>query len=500
MSEPSIHQSPQLQTSLLRATLEATADGILVVDLRGHVLVCNERFLSMWAIPPALIERQLDEPLLDHVLDQLKNPIEFLRGVRELYSSEMESVDMLHFKDGRVIERWSRPQRVAGTMVGRVWGFHDVTAREQLLRNATVLSDATRLLASLDITEALSGLVRYVVPLLGEHCVADLWDGGVMPRRIASDLLESGLPSALHYPRPLRAGRCATYKEGDRMHLVVPIWVGSEIAGALAFVGGPDRQFSPEDVELAAELGRRAGLAIENSRLFEQAQAAVRARDEVLSTTAHEIRGPITSIRLAIQTLHEGEANETTRASMLDLIERADRKLTRFVDELMDANRLRTGLMVFHFEKVDLREVIQDVCVRLDPEITRSGSELTLRLKGELVGEWDRLRVDQIISNLLSNAITYGEGRPIDISAHDAGSFATVAVRDHGRGIPSNLLDAVFRPFERGAVATRHFGGLGLGLYIVRSIAVQLGGRVRIESKEGNGTTLVVSLPKRRTN
>jgi len=500
MSELLPQDAPQLQTSLLRATLEATADGILVVDMTGHVLVCNERFLSMWAIPPSLIDRRLDEPLLDYVGEQLVDPVDFLRGVRELYRSEMESQDILHFKDGRVVERWSRPQRVSGVMIGRVWGFHDVTTREHLLRNATVLADTTRLLASLDTSEALSGLVRYVVPLLGDYCVADIWDGGMTPRRVASAPQDNGLTTSLHYPRALRAGRCTTYKEGDRIQLAVPIWVGSEVTGALAFIGGPGRQYASEDIELAAELGRRAGLAIENSRLFEQAKDAVRARDEVLSTTAHEIRGPITSIRLAIQTLHEAEPSEATRSSMLDLIERSDRKLTRFVDELMDANRLRTGLMVFHFEKVDLREVIQDVCVRLDPDVGRSGSELTLRLKGELVGEWDRLRLDQIVSNLLSNAVAYGEGRPIDISAHDAGSFVTVAVRDHGRGIPQNLLDTVFRPFERGAVATRHFGGLGLGLYIVRSIAVQLGGRVKIESKEGNGTTLVVSLPKRRIN
>ena len=500
MGEPSLQDSPSLPISILRATLEATADGILVVDMSGHVLVCNERFVSMWSIPPALIEKQLDKPLLDYVVDQLEDPSGFLRAVRELYRSEMESQDILNFKDGRVVERWSRPQRIDGVMVGRVWGFHDVTTRERLLRNATVLSDGTRLLASLDVSEALTGLVRYLVPLLGEYCVADLWTYGIASRRVSSGPSGNGHDAVLHYPRTVRAGHCATYKEGGRMHLAVPIWVGSEVAGALSFVARPGREYSSEDIELACELGRRAGLAIENSRLFEQAKEAVRARDEVLSTTAHEIRGPITSIRLAVQTLHEDQSNGATAASMLDLIERADKKLTRFVDELMDANRLRTGLMVFHFEKVDLREVVQDVCVRLNPELTRSGSELTVRLNGDLVGEWDRLRVDQIISNLLSNAVTYGEGRPIDIHGYDAGGFATIAVRDHGRGIPHNLLDTVFRPFERGSAATRHFGGLGLGLYIVRSIVAQLGGRVRIDSKEGSGTTLVVSLPKRRTN
>lgn len=488
--------SSELEASLLRATLDATADGILAVDLDGHVSIYNQRFLSMWEIPGWLAARQQDEVLLDFVADQLVDPLEFLHGVRDLYRSERDSFDVLHFKDGRVFERCSRPQWLGEAMVGRVWSFHDVSSAHRMLENIEFLSEASRLLVSLDLARALEGLVGCAVPLLGESAAADLLEGGVA-RRVACAASGTAPPPPLLCRRGLTTAGTIICHHRGRCHLEVPLAGHGEPFGVLSFVGQPGRRYSIEDREMAAELGRRAGLAIQNARLFEQAREAVRARDEILSTTAHEIRGPITSIRLAAQTLLEEERADSPRLSMLNLIERADRRLARFVDELIDVSRLRTGVMAFEFEKVDLREVIREVCARLEQDLVRSGSPLTLRLDGDLTGEWDRLRVDQIVSNLLSNAIKFGQGRPIRVVALPSGRFAKLIVRDHGCGIPADRLEAVFRPFER-AGATQHLGGLGLGLYIVKSIVLQLGGEVRIWSKVGLGTRLTVCLPRRR--
>ncbi|MFH2076460.1 MAG: PAS-domain containing protein, partial [Pseudomonadota bacterium] len=118
----------QQANSLLAATIESTADGILVVDHQGKVAIFNQKFLSLWRIPESLAARKDDEALLDYVLSQLRDPDGFIEKVRQLYSQpEADSYDVLEFKDGRVFERFSQPQRLDERIVGRVWSFRDVT-------------------------------------------------------------------------------------------------------------------------------------------------------------------------------------------------------------------------------------------------------------------------------------------------------------------------------------------------------------------------------------
>ena len=157
----------QRAVSLLEATLDATADGILVVDREGRVATYNRRFLELWRVPPSLLEQRDDSALLALVVDQLEDPEAFLGAVRNLYASpDQDAFDVLRFRDGRVFDRYSMPQSVGGSLVGRVWSFRDVTERERLLRRATFLGDATRLLSSLDVTKALSSVAQLAVPYL----------------------------------------------------------------------------------------------------------------------------------------------------------------------------------------------------------------------------------------------------------------------------------------------------------------------------------------------
>ena len=285
--------------SLLEATIEATADGILVVDCDGVIRARNRRFLSLWGIPEELAEQADDEKLLSFVMEQLEDPEAFIRGVRELYGHPHgQSFDVLRFKDGRVFERYSTPQRLGDDVVGRVWSFRDVTERERLLRRALFLADAARLLASLDVEPALDSVARLAVPYVGDGCAVDLLGNGG-PRRL---LVVSRDPTQAINPELHSAvvlGHPTIYEVAPRSYMAVPLVVKDAVIGAMTFVAAPGRRYSSHDLELAEELARRAALSLQNARLYEGAQAALKARDEFLSVAAHEIRGPITSMHMA---------------------------------------------------------------------------------------------------------------------------------------------------------------------------------------------------------
>jgi signal transduction histidine kinase len=199
-----------------------------------------------------------------------------------------------------------------------------------------------------------------------------------------------------------------------------------------------------------------------------------------------------------VQALHQADLPPATRTKMCEIIEREDRRLTRFVDELLDVTRLRVGGLHFDFTRVDLAEVVRETVSRLATEITRSRSALSVATTGEAMGIWDRLRLEQVVTNLLTNAIKFGLGRPIEVSVTHAGGIARLVVHDSGIGIPLDRQESIFEPFER-AVSRRHYGGLGLGLYIVRRIVEGLRGTVTVQSKPDAGASFVVELPQSRS-
>jgi PAS domain S-box-containing protein len=482
--------------SLLEATLNATADGLLVIDRRGRVAAYNSRLLDLWGLKSQDVEPRTFDEMLAAVHDQLENGDACLRQVREMESHpEAESFDSLRFLDGRFFERYSRPQRIGGEIVGRVWSYRDVSEREQIMRRAMFLADTTRLLASLDVEPALDAVAHMAVPYLGDGCAVDLLgEGG--PRRLLVVSRDPARPMLISLHATVLAGHPLTYNVGPLSYMAAPLVIQDTVVGALSFVAPPTRRYTERDLELAEELARRAALSVQNARLYRGTQEALRARDEFLSIAAHEIRGPLTSMRLAVQLIQQGMSPDALPKA-LDIIQREDRRLARFVDELLDLGRIRSGQLHFNFEDVDLNEVLQDVTTRLRSELTRAGSPLSISTEGRTVGSWDRFRLNQLVSNIVSNAIKFGLGKPIEIRLRQEHDTVTLTVRDHGIGIPADRQEQVFQPFER-AVSARHYGGLGLGLHIVRTIVSGLEGRVWLESEPGAGTTVYVTLPLKR--
>lgn len=235
----------------------------------------------------------------------------------------------------------------------------------------------------------------------------------------------------------------------------------------------------------------------EQRRLERELLEAVRVRDEFLSLASHELRTPLTALQLQIQSLTRGPGFQGLEERLQQRLERADRSVERLValvNDLLDVSRISAGHLKLDLEEVNFTEVVRDVSARLEPEVRRSGSPLSLVLPEAVRGVWDRLRLEQIVTNLLSNAVKYGEGRQVTITLEAHDGAAVLKVVDLGIGIPPEEQTRIFQRFRR-AVSERNFGGFGLGLWVVERIVHQLGGTIGVKSAVGAGSTFEVTLP-----
>jgi signal transduction histidine kinase len=245
-------------------------------------------------------------------------------------------------------------------------------------------------------------------------------------------------------------------------------------------------------------------------RLFAQARAeaveraadavlrrSLAARDRQLSIATHELRTPISSILLNVQMLERtarqrGALDAETVARMLAVPARQLRRLTHMVDLLLDSARVENERLVLHPQPVDLCELVHDCAGRLEHLAREAGCAVSLEACNPVVGHWDRLRLEQVVGNLLTNAIKYGGGR-VEVATRGAEEAALI-VRDHGDGIAAPDQQRIFEPFERLPSASVE-DGAGLGLYIVREIVRAHGGRIEVHSTPGQGATFSVFLP-----
>lgn len=234
--------------------------------------------------------------------------------------------------------------------------------------------------------------------------------------------------------------------------------------------------------------------------MAEELQTAVRVRDEFLSIASHELRTPLTTLLLSIENLDRqisrGALGDVDPA-LLDRVKKTRNqvsRLERLVAELLDVSRLSGGPIVLHVEPLDLAALVLEVCERLQEQLARSGSTLTVTIPDGIAGQWDRVRLDQVLTNLLTNAIKYGAGKPIEISATRLEGMIRVAVRDRGIGIGAEHRDRIFGRFER-AVSEWNYGGLGLGLWISRQVVETMGGKIYFESELGKGSTFFIEVP-----
>jgi PAS domain S-box-containing protein len=265
----------------------------------------------------------------------------------------------------------------------------------------------------------------------------------------------------------------------------------------------------PVEVSSRGEIisGRRALLSVvrditerklfetEREELLLATQRALAMRDEFLVIASHELRAPVTNISLQLQHLSRLIDRGTVRAALRvvgEAVHGEARRLAALIDSLLDAQAVK-GQLVLDRTDVELSTVVADVVDRLRARAEQAGSELVIEVP-EIHGRWDRMRIDQVLSNLVGNAIKYGRGRPVRVVAGIDGPHASIEIADEGIGVSQDDIDRIFGKFER-AVPSQ-YGGLGLGLFIARQIVEAHDGLIHVHSVPGIGSTFRVVLPR----
>ncbi|WP_240360687.1 GAF domain-containing protein [Pyxidicoccus caerfyrddinensis] len=309
-----------------------------------------------------------------------------------------------------------------------------------------------------------------------------------VPRLEAQELHGDQLPEGVSFLE----------RYGPQSVIVVPLGARGRVLGTLGVMReAQGREYTLEERALLESLAARAALAIEDARLYGAATQAVKARDELLSVAGHELKSPLNALQLQIHLLAR-MAKEAMAANGLaeraEKAARASQRLGLLIDDLMDVSRISSGRLNLQREEVDLAALTRELVARMSEELARAGSEVRLSLDAAVTGKWDRLRLEQVLVNLLSNAAKYGAGRPVQVTVDMEGPVARLAVRDEGIGVAPEEQERIFERFERSA-SVQHFKGLGLGLWITRRIVEAHGGCIRLESKPGEGSTFTVELP-----
>jgi signal transduction histidine kinase len=238
----------------------------------------------------------------------------------------------------------------------------------------------------------------------------------------------------------------------------------------------------------------------ERSRLHrlenESLKLALRARDDFLAMAAHELKTPVSAVLLQLQGLQRSLDKDPATASAAERVGKAARtslRLDRLITQMLDVSRITTAGLRLEPEDMDLSELVAEVVNRFAE--TKCESTIAVECETGVTGHWDKLRVGQVVSNLVGNAVKYGMGKAIEVDLHTENSTAILRVEDHGIGIDAEHQQKLFERFER-AVATRDYGGFGLGLWITREIVEASGGTVQVKSAPGQGSTFTVRLPR----
>ncbi|HJU12366.1 MAG TPA: PAS domain-containing sensor histidine kinase [Candidatus Binataceae bacterium] len=246
--------------------------------------------------------------------------------------------------------------------------------------------------------------------------------------------------------------------------------------------------------KIARDITEKKQIDLERELARQQLLDAISARDDFIAIAAHELRNPLNVLlliwRLLDRTVRPGNSDQVK--NLLDKSRVQLERLGALIDRLLDVARVQAGTFEMYLERFDLIGLIREVVNRFAVE--NSATSISLELEPQIEGTWDRLRLDQVFTNLISNAVKYGAGKPIEVRASSVGNQVLVSIKDHGAGISGEDLPRIFDRFGRGAASSAD-RGLGMGLWITRQIVEAHGGTVVADSTIGKGSSFSVRLP-----
>lgn len=543
----------------LAAIVESSEDAIISIDAQGTI--------SSWNPGAEHLFGYSSQEIIGQPLSTLYPPDhkdEFPQIMRRLLNGERIDHYETHRirKDGRQLDvslSISPIRDAKGNVVGAAKIARDISAQKRAREAEHFLSEASAVLSSsLDYESTLQSVAHFAVPFLADYCVIDVMqrEGALQRVTIAAgtperekllrdlmaryppgseamggQVLQSGLPRTMWEmaDEPLAQagndpdlGRLLRELE-PRSFMIFPMIARGRTVGVISLgLAEASRRYDQETLAAAEDLARRAAYAVDNARLYYESQAALSARDQFLSSASHEVRTPLTVIQGYTQLLLqdvEGAQAEITAASDhedgkllrgLKNIEYSAGRLATLMSDLLDVTRLPTNGITLSRERLNLSELLMSVVdsVRAQKELLRRSSSMELRVQlpeDEVSGEWDRVRLEQVLTNLVDNAVKYSPAVGIiqirlDVEEGDRQSGARCAhlvICDQGIGIPKGDLSKIFQPFTRAANAVeRNYPGLGIGLAVSRAIINEHGGCMWGES-EGldQGSCFHVVLP-----
>lgn len=425
-----------------------------------------------------------------------------------------------------------------GDIIGLVKVFRDVTDRKALEDNLAYLAEASKILSSsLDYKETLSNIAKAAVPKIADWCAVELLNAGGKLEQVtvahkdsakvkwAKELRKVAPPdmNAHHgLPNVMRTGKSELYPvitddllvriAKDKKHLkllrsigftsamIVPLCNEKKCIGGITFVNAETkRNYKQSDLAMAEELGNRASLALENAGLYKTSQDAVALRDNFISVASHELRTPVTSVKIFTQLLHQHslQIGDEKAIKHLSKMDKQLNKLIELIYNLLNVSKIQAGRMEFAEKPFDIDASVKEIV-----SVLQEGSKHKIMIDGgtNKIVYGDEERIGQVVSNLISNAIKYSpKADKVVIHLSSDNNNVTVCIEDFGIGMAKEHLDRVFERFYRVFDTTdKTFPGLGIGLYISSEIVRRHHGKLWVESDTGIGSKFYFSLPLQR--
>jgi PAS domain S-box-containing protein len=524
-----------------RAIARAMDEGVYALDRAGRITYLNaaaERMLGYRAgelvgkpMKQALRCRRVESPCSGNGCRVL--------AVMQTGEPFRAADDVLTRKDGTCfpVRYSSAPIVRTGEVVGAAVVFQDVSSERRAAARERFLAAATEQLAdSIDWDETLARVARLAMPFLGDWCMVVLVDDEGVARPVAFEsndasraevaremlarypvdleaehgvgrVLRTGEPELLPEVQDFAGREGPTVREraellarlGLRSFMAVPLSARGRILGVLDFgIAASDRRFGPEDLDVARELARRCALALDNARLHRKIQAAVRARENTLAIVSHDLRNPLSAIRLATAVLERQpasrEGGEGVRRAAASILRGTDR-MDRLIRDLVDLASIDSGRLSVFRRRLAPEEIAADAIEAIRPLASEARVAVTLEpAPGAPCVDADAERVQQVLVNLLSNAVKVtpacGEVR---LRYRARRREVVFSVIDAGPGVAREHRDRVFERYWRGVHVP--YRGTGLGLSIARGIVEAHGGRLWVSSRPGAGATFRFTLP-----